>query len=40
MVGAGFKVFLEETLTRCRLRVLWSHLGVRNVLVVASKRGD
>jgi SAM-dependent methyltransferase len=39
MVGAGFKVFLEETLTRCRLRLLWSHLGVRNVLVVASKRG-
>jgi SAM-dependent methyltransferase len=37
MVGAGFKIFLEKALSRLRVGVLWSHLGVRNVLLVATK---
>jgi SAM-dependent methyltransferase len=38
MVSASFKIFLENTLRRFRVRVLWSHLGVRNVLLVGHKR--
>ena len=38
MVSAGFKIFLEDTLSSLRIKMLWSHLGVRNVLVVATKR--
>jgi SAM-dependent methyltransferase len=36
-VDARWKIFLEEALTRLRIRILWSHLGVRNVLLVAAK---
>ena len=39
MVSTRFKIFLEEALTAVRMRTLWSHLGVRNVLVVATKEG-
>ncbi len=38
MVSAGFKIFLEDALSSLRIKMLWSHLGVRNVLVVATKR--
>ncbi len=38
MVDARYKVGLEQILTRLRIGMLWSHLGVRNVLLVASKR--
>jgi SAM-dependent methyltransferase len=37
MVSTRFKIFLEETLSSLRAGILWSHLGVRNVLVVATK---
>jgi SAM-dependent methyltransferase len=37
MVSAGFKIGLERTLVRLHVGVLWSHLGVRNVLLVARK---
>jgi SAM-dependent methyltransferase len=37
MVSTRFKIFLEETLSSLRVGILWSHLGVRNVLVVATK---
>jgi len=37
LVSARFKVFLEGLLSTLRLRVLWSHLGVRNILLVATK---
>ncbi len=37
MVGTGFKIRLEQTLSRMHIGVLWSHLGVRNVLVVGRK---
>jgi SAM-dependent methyltransferase len=37
MVDARFKIFLEEALSRLRVGILWSHLGVRNVLLVAAK---
>ena len=37
VVGAGWKVFLETVLSRTRTKVMWSHLGVRNVLLVAGK---
>jgi SAM-dependent methyltransferase len=38
MVDARFKIFLEDALSRLRVGMLWSHLGVRNVLLVAAKR--
>ena len=37
LVDARWKVFLEGFLTRFEISVLWSHLGVRNVLLVATK---
>ena len=37
LVEARWKVFLETILARMRLPVMWSHLGVRNVLLIASK---
>lgn len=37
MVDARLKVFLERWLSRLKIKLMWSHLGVRNVLVVASK---
>ena len=37
MVDASLKVFLERWLSRLKIRLMWSHLGVRNVLLVASK---
>ena len=38
MVSTRFKIFMEDTLSSLRTRMLWSHLGVRNVLVEAAKR--
>ncbi|MGH7772395.1 MAG: methyltransferase domain-containing protein [Candidatus Binatia bacterium] len=37
MVNARFKVLLEKTLSTLRIKILWSHLGVRNILLVAEK---
>jgi ubiquinone/menaquinone biosynthesis C-methylase UbiE len=37
MVGAGWKIALETFLARTHTKVMWSHLGVRNVLLVAGK---
>ncbi len=37
LVDARFKIFLEKMLVLSRLNILWSHLGVRNVLLVATK---
>jgi hypothetical protein len=37
MVDARLKVFLERWLSRFEINLMWSHLGVRNVLLVASK---
>lgn len=37
MVGTAFKIAMETALYALRIRILWSHLGVRNVLIVASK---
>ena len=37
LVGAGWKVFLETILAGTQLPVLWSHLGVRNVLLIATR---
>jgi hypothetical protein len=37
MVDARLKVFLERWLSRLKIRIMWSHLGVRNVLLVAIK---
>ncbi len=37
MVDAGLKVFLERWLSRLKIKIMWSHLGVRNVLIVARK---
>jgi ubiquinone/menaquinone biosynthesis C-methylase UbiE len=36
-VNARWKVFLEDALTCLRMKILWSHLGVRNILLVAAK---
>jgi SAM-dependent methyltransferase len=36
-IDSKWKVFLEDFLTRWKIGVLWSHLGVRNILVLASK---
>jgi ubiquinone/menaquinone biosynthesis C-methylase UbiE len=37
LVGAGWKVLLETVLSRTGVKIMWSHLGVRNVLLVATK---
>ena len=37
VVDARWKIFLERILVLSRLNLMWSHLGVRNVLVVATK---
>ena len=37
LVDARFKIFLERILVLSRLNIMWSHLGVRNVLLVATK---
>jgi ubiquinone/menaquinone biosynthesis C-methylase UbiE len=37
MVDARMKVFLERWLSRMKIKLMWSHLGVRNVLLVAGK---
>jgi ubiquinone/menaquinone biosynthesis C-methylase UbiE len=37
LVDARFKIFLERMLLLSRLNIMWSHLGVRNVLLVATK---
>jgi hypothetical protein len=37
-VDAEWKVFLEEFLTKWKIDILWSHLGVRNILLVGKKQ--
>jgi ubiquinone/menaquinone biosynthesis C-methylase UbiE len=37
MVNTRMKIYLEQALSRLHIGVFWSHLGVRNLLVVASK---
>lgn len=37
VVNARAKVHLERFLTRFKIRVLWSHLGVRNILLLARR---
>jgi ubiquinone/menaquinone biosynthesis C-methylase UbiE len=37
LVDARWKIFLERVLVLSRLKIMWSHLGVRNVLLVATK---
>jgi SAM-dependent methyltransferase len=37
MVGTGFKVAMESVMAALRIPVLWSHLGVRNVMIVATR---
>ena len=38
MVSAFWKVYLEETLSKLGMKIFWSHLGVRNVLIMGSKK--
>jgi cyclopropane fatty-acyl-phospholipid synthase-like methyltransferase len=37
VIGAGWKIFLERLLSALRIKIMWSHLGVRNVLLVGTK---
>ena len=37
LVDAQWKIALETILSRSRLNIMWSHLGVRNVLLIATK---
>lgn len=37
LVRARFKVLLENLWSRLRIKILWSHLGIRNIFLVASK---
>jgi len=37
VVDARWKIFLERLLLLSHLNIMWSHLGVRNVLLVATK---
>ena len=37
LVDARLKVFLERAMFGLKIKTLWSHLGIRNVLLVASK---
>lgn len=37
MVDARLKVILERLLSFLKIKIMWTHLGVRNVLLVAGK---
>jgi hypothetical protein len=37
VVRAGWKIFLERLLSVLRIKIMWSHLGVRNVLLMATR---
>jgi ubiquinone/menaquinone biosynthesis C-methylase UbiE len=37
LVDARFKVSMERLMWSAGIKILWTHLGVRNVLLVASK---
>jgi len=37
MAGTGFKIAMESAMSALRIPILWSHLGVRNVMIVASR---
>ena len=37
MVDARWKVFLESFFSKFKIKILWSHLGVRNVFLVATR---
>lgn len=37
MISTQLKIYMEQALSRLRIGTLWSHLGVRNVLVVATR---
>jgi ubiquinone/menaquinone biosynthesis C-methylase UbiE len=37
MIDASYKVFLEQFLTALRIKFMWTHLGVRNVFLVAAR---
>ena len=37
LVDARWKIILEAILSRSRSRIMWSHLGVRNILLIATK---
>lgn len=37
LVDARWKIVLETVLSSARMKIMWSHLGVRNILLVATK---
>jgi SAM-dependent methyltransferase len=37
MIDASYKVSLEQFLTALRIKFMWTHLGVRNVFLVAAR---
>jgi SAM-dependent methyltransferase len=37
LVDVRFKIFLERAFSSLGVKVLWSHLGIRNICVVATK---
>lgn len=37
LVDARWKIVLETVLSSARMKIMWSHLGVRNVFLVATK---
>lgn len=37
MINAHYKIFLEKVFCNLRIKILWSHLGLRNILLVATK---
>lgn len=37
LVPAGFKIFLESWMFKLGIKPFWSHLGIRNILLVAAK---
>lgn len=37
LIDARWKIVLENILSATRLKIMWSHLGVRNVFLVATK---
>lgn len=37
LVDVGVKIFLERAFSRLGVKFLWSHLGIRNICVVATK---
>ncbi|MGH7905252.1 MAG: class I SAM-dependent methyltransferase, partial [Candidatus Binataceae bacterium] len=40
LVNAKYKTALERAMAALRIKILWSHLGIRNICLIATRNGD